>query len=246
MTVLKYVFTILLIMFIVPFRSVAEEPSMFLCLDSMMHLKSSTGKDPQKLVYGYIDGKKTPCMTEYEFRVKYSQDSFNRTKTNDTSSSVKKAKRETIYRGDKKLANADLRGLDLQGIDLSGADLKNAQLESADLRRANLRNANLSGANLENAYCKNADLNGANIIDAQISGAYFHNANLRNVKGLTVENLRTVATLYNVQLEKPILEIIENKYPSKMRNPKNSWKQKIYSSDEEIPLSERADPEMFH
>ncbi len=218
---------------------------MFLCLDSMVQLKSQTGKDPQKLVYGYINGKKTDCMSEYELRTKLSQDFFNR---DNKSGQVnkKQLQRDAIYRGNKNLANADLRGMDLQDLDLSGADLQNALLESADLRGAKLRNANLKGANLENAYCKNADLYRADLTGAQLRGAFFHHANLLETEGLTMENLCTVASLYKALLEEPVLEIIQSKYPIKMKNPKSGWNQKVFSEQPEIPVSEQADPRQFH
>jgi hypothetical protein len=224
-----------------------EKPAMYLCVDSMMQVKKETGEDPQKLVYGYINGRKTPCMSEYELRVKLSEKRLD--EKGASPEKVKKPLRQLVYRGEKKLANADLRGLDLQGLDLSGADLRNAVLESADLRGANLRNANLTGANLENAYCKNVNLEGANVTDAKLRGAYFHFAHLKNVEGLTVENLCTVTSVYKACLEAPVLEIIETSYPAKLRNPKGSWKQKIYTEmqqPEPIPLSEQANPEDFH
>lgn len=224
-----------------------EKPAMYLCVDKMMQAKKETGKDPKKLVYGYINGQKTPCMSEYELRVKLSPKPLNEKTTSVVK--VDKPLRELIYRGEKKLANADLRGLDLQGLDLSGADLRNAILQSADLRGVNLRNANLIGANLENAYCKNANLEGANITNAKLRGAYFHFARLKNVEGLTMENLCTVTSIYKASLEAPVLEIIETKYPTKLRNPKGSWKQEAYSETQQlepIPLSEQANPEDFH
>ena len=227
----------------------ADKPAMYLCVDSMMQMREKTGKDPGKLVYGYINGKKTPCMSEYDLRVKLSEQSQIGKNATSQPKKNKRPLRQLIYRGEKKLANADLRGLDLQGIDLSGADLSNALLESADLRGANLKNANLRGANLENAYCKNVNLEGANITGAKLNGAYFHFARLQNVEGLTVENLCTVTSIYKARLEAPVLEIIETNYPTKLRNPKGSWKQKTFvepQQPEEVPLSELANPEDFH
>ena len=219
---------------------------MFLCVDSIVSIKKGSGKDPQKLVYGYINGKKTPCMSEYDLRVAYSQDLFERDHDSGKVHQKKQLQREAVYRGEKNLAQADLRGFDLQGLDLSGANLQNALLESADLRGANLRNADLRGANLENAYCKNADFFQANLSGAQLKGAFFHYANLQETNGLTIENLGAVSTLYGALLEKPMLTIIESKYPSKMKNPKGGWNQRIYSEQQDIPLSEQADPRKFH
>lgn len=229
--------------------SAEENMEMYLCIDSMMQVRKETGKDPSKLVYGYINGKKTPCMPEYDLRIKLSENTRNDKIDDKQDKNNKLSGRQLIYRGEKKLANADLRGLDLQGIDLSGADLSNALLESADLRGANLKNANLRGANLENAYCKSVNLEGANITDAKLRGAYFHFARLRNVEGLNLENICTVTSIYRASLEEPVLEIIETKYPTKLRNPKGSWRQKTFTEpqqQEDVPLSELANPEDFH
>ena len=227
--------------------SEVDQPAMFLCVDSMMRSKNETGKEPPKLVYGYINGKKTPCMTEYEFRVANSNASFCRVSASREKNHKKQQGACSVYNGGKNLASADLRGFDLKGIDLSGADLTNAQLESADLRGANLKNAAMAGANLENAYCKNTDFDGADLTSANLKGAFFHFANLINVQGLTMENLGTVATLYQVRIDDPIMEIIESKYSSKLKNPKGSWHQSIIreQQQQEIPLSERADPASF-
>lgn len=223
----------------------SNEPAMFLCIDSMMQVRKQTGCEPQKLVYGYIDGKKTACMSEYEFRVACSKVLFDRENGSLNKTQKKQLQRNAVYRGEKNLANADLRGLDLKGLDLSGANLTNAQLESADLRGANLKNATMTGANLENAYCKNADFRGADLTSANLRGAFFHHANLFEVQGITMENLSAVSSLYQARLEEPLMEIIESKFSNKLKNPKGSWNQKVYSEQQEIPLSERADPSNF-
>ena len=74
-----YLFFIIVISLIVavPF-SETKEPPMFLCVDSVVNIKSVSGKDHQKLVYGYINGKKTPCMSEYDLRTAFSQNLFKR------------------------------------------------------------------------------------------------------------------------------------------------------------------------
>lgn len=54
----------------------SEDSGIYLCIDSMKQQFSETGKPPQKLVYGYIDGKKTECMSEYELRAELSRISF--------------------------------------------------------------------------------------------------------------------------------------------------------------------------
>jgi uncharacterized protein YjbI with pentapeptide repeats len=202
----------------------------FLCIDSISALKQQCIQDPQKLVYGYINGKKTPCMTEYELRVHYSQEEFRNKLQSVEQMQKRTLQQNAVYRGDKNLSNADLRGMDLQGMDLSGADLRNAQLESTDLRNANLENANLYGSNLKEAYCKNVNFTGANLSNAQIKGTFFQNANLNETEGLTIENLSTVATLHHAKLNDTLYKLIEKKYPLKLNLPKETWIPKIFDS----------------
>jgi hypothetical protein len=189
--------------------------SIFLCTGNTSGSmeQQHSGKPQPKLVYGYIDGKKTSCMTEYELRVAWANASLAR----ETIKAAKKRPWDAVYHGEKNLAHADLRGFDLKDIDLSGADLTNALLESADLR----------GANLENAYCKNADFSGADLSSANLRGVFFHRANLRTVKGLTMENLPSVATLYEAHMEDQLLKMIQE-ISDKLKNPKNNWNRVIY------------------
>lgn len=225
--------------------SETKSPLIFLCLDSM-NLKNQAGKGFQKLVYSYINGKKTPCMSEHELRLTLSNKAFARDHDSLKAFHKKLLLRNAVYRGEKNLAYADLRGLDLQGLDLSGANLQNALLESADMRGANLRNADLTKADLQNAYCKNADFSHANLTDALLKDAYFHHANLQETNGLTIDNLRTVSTLYDALLAAPVLKIIKSKYPSKLKNPKGGWCQKVFPEQQEFPVPDKADPRQFH
>lgn len=163
-------------------------------------------------------------MTEYELRVAWA----NARLAKENKNAAKKRPWDAVYHGEKNLAHADLRGFDLKDIDLSGADLTNALLESADLRGANLKNARLTGANLENAYCKNADFSGADLSSANLRGAFFQRANLRTAKGLTMENLPSVATLYEARMEDQLLKMIQETCSDKLKNPKNNWNRVIY------------------
>lgn len=242
-TIFKFI-TIFIFLFFI--ENYAKEPDMFLCVDSMRTEKTQNNQEPQKLVYGYVNGKKTPCMTEYELRVYYSKEAYQHTTKEIEELQKKTLKRNAIYRGEKNLVDADLRGMDLQGIDLSGADLRNALLESADLRNANLNNSNLSGANLKDAYCKNANFTGANFSNTQIQGGFFQNANLTETKGLTVENLCKVASLYNSKLDALIYKTIQENYPTKLAPPKGSWTPKNFDTTPDISTqTELANPKNF-
>ena len=97
------------------------------------------------------------------------------------------------------LGNANLSGADLSNADLGNANLSDANLSGAHLSRANLRDANLSDANLSDANLIGAHLSRANLSDANLSGAKLsvtdlsaadlNGANLRDVKGITQDQL---------------------------------------------------------
>jgi uncharacterized protein YjbI with pentapeptide repeats len=102
------------------------------------------------------------------------------------------------------LAGADLQGARLEGADLSSTDLSDANLSEVDLSDANLSNANLSDAYLSSAvlsaaYLREADLSNANLNEADLSeadlseafliAADLSSANLRDVRGVTDEQL---------------------------------------------------------
>jgi hypothetical protein len=115
-----------------------------------------------------------------------------------------------------------LKGANLSGAHLSGAYLVTADLTGADLTGAELRNANLNavevkapeGTNLPPAFWDGADLSGANLTDADLSGA-----NLKGAKGLTLEQLARVRTLYGATLDDELREQVEKNYPHLTRMP---------------------------
>ena len=214
--------------------SATDSLKMYLCTG---HEQSGT----KKLVYGYINGKKTECMSEYELRVATSQARLQQEKKHRTIAQW----RQAVYHGEKNLVGANLKGCDLKDVDLSGADLTDAQLASADLRGANLENALLKGANLENTYCKNTNLKGADLTGATIRGTYFHFSNLIGTKGIVPDQLQNVATVYQAHLEKTTLETVKKTCPKKLKNPKNSWNREIFENEDDIPSSGLADPSSF-
>lgn len=229
----------------------SEKLKMYLCLDEMI---SSAGSDSNglqaKLVYGYIDGKKTECMSEYEFRERFFKEEFARENAVNESSQKIVEKGESFnvnaISGIKNLKSADLRGFDLKGVDLSEADLQNANLESADLRDADLRNANLSGANLEFSYLKGANLSNADLTGANLKNAYLHQSDLSGVKGFDLEQLRITQTVYNAKLEPELLEIAKKECPNRFTDPGSQWKCKYYSRiDSIIPEEKRANRRSF-
>lgn len=233
-----------------------KKPEMYLCLDSMMHEFKVKGKTPPKLVYGYINGKKTECMCEQNLLALYNDSLLPGINTTKEPDCLKKAEKtgndlskgakpkKSAFFG-KDLAGKDLKGEDLKGVDFSGADLSNAILESTDLRNANLSGANLSGACLENAFLKNANLKNADLSNARLKGAYFHNADLSDAKGLSLEQIRVTATVYNAVFDSDLIALIKEYCPNKLKDPGWQWHPTVFVSDSLIPEDQRVSRKSF-
>lgn len=105
--------------------------------------------------------------------------------------------------------NSNLNQAILKGAYASGANFKDAflikaQFENAFLIKANFSNAFLMEANLQNCYVMGADFENASL----------YKADLRGAKGLTVEQLSKVKTLYLAKFDEDILEQIKTNLPS--------------------------------
>jgi hypothetical protein len=107
------------------------------------------------------------------------------------------------------LQGTNLQGANLWGAYLEGADLEGAQLNKAKLWQAQLDRANLRGAHLEGARFWAASLKEANLSEAQLKGA----------EHLTVEQLCTVHTLYEAQLDPSRTEQIRQQCPQHLEKP---------------------------
>jgi len=104
--------------------------------------------------------------------------------------------------------NSNLNQANLKGAYASGANFKDAfliksQFDSAFLIKANFSNAFLMEANLQNCYLMGADFENASL----------YKADLRGAKGLTVEQLSKVKTLYLARFDDEILEQIKTNLP---------------------------------
>lgn len=92
------------------------------------------------------------------------------------------------------LEGATLRGARLEGATLNEAHLERAILIEAHLERVGLRGAHLEGAILNEAHLEGAGLGGAHLDRAGLQRAHLSNTdlsgvNLRNVTGLTQEQI---------------------------------------------------------
>lgn len=104
--------------------------------------------------------------------------------------------------------NSNLNQANLKGAYASGANFKDAfliksQFENAFLIKANFSNAFLMEANLQNCYVMGADFENASL----------YKADLRGAKGLTVEQLSKVKTLYLAKFDDEILVQIQTNLP---------------------------------
>jgi len=101
------------------------------------------------------------------------------------------------------LNQANLRGAYASGANFKDAFLIKAHFENAFLIKANFNNAFLMESNLTNCYLMGADFENASL----------YKADLRGAKGLTVEQLSKVKTLYLAKFDDEILEQIKTNLP---------------------------------
>jgi hypothetical protein len=120
------------------------------------------------------------------------------------------------------LGRAHLERALLMGAHLEGAGLRGTHLEGADLGNAHLKGAQLWRTHLERTDLHDAHLEGAAIGETHLEGADLQRAHLEGAKYLTVEQLATVETLYEAQLDPPLREQIQQHYPHLLEGPKNS------------------------
>lgn len=194
---------------------------MYLCLDT----KNGDSRNGP-LVYTYIDGRKTDCMTKNELltfcnRKKGPPDSLVDPKVEAAIRFVDSCK--AARPAERDFEDANLKSKDFKGQDLRGANLRGADLESADLRGADLRDADLRDANLRVAYLKGADLRGADVTGAKLYGAYLNKADLRGVRGIDMEHVRAIRTLYEAKLDDGFREEIEFCCPDKLKEASWYW-----------------------
>lgn len=135
-----------------------------------------------------------------------------------------------------------LKGSNMNSANVSNSNLVQVNLENARLNQTNFENSNLnqaqllhsyaSGANFKdtflikanfegsflikadfsNAFLMEASLNGAYLTGANLENANFYKADLRNVYGLTLEQLSNVKTLYLAKFDDDILQQIREQH----------------------------------
>jgi hypothetical protein len=116
------------------------------------------------------------------------------------------------------MENARLNQTNFENSNLNQANLKGAYASGANFRDAFLIKANFENAFLIKATFNNAFLMEANLRNCYLMGADFENvslykADLRGAKGLTVEQLSKVKTLYLARFDDEILTQIKASLP---------------------------------
>jgi hypothetical protein len=87
-----------------------------------------------------------------------------------------------------------------------------------DLGQTALGRAHLVGAQLQGAHLTGAELQGANLRGAWLGRAILRDANLAD-RGLTIQQLCTVKTLFKTQIEPPLLRQVQEQYSQLLEEP---------------------------
>jgi uncharacterized protein YjbI with pentapeptide repeats len=116
------------------------------------------------------------------------------------------------------LENARLNQTNFENSNLNQANLKGAYASGANFKdafliKANFENAFLIKANFSNAFLMEANLQNCYLMGADFENASLYKADLRGAKGLTVEQLSKVKTLYLARFDDEILEQIKTNLP---------------------------------
>lgn len=116
------------------------------------------------------------------------------------------------------LENARLNQTNFENSNLNQANLKGAYASGANFKdafliKANFENAFLIKTNFNNAFLMEANLQNCYLMGADFENASLYKADLRGAKGLTVEQLSKVKTLYLARFDDEILGQIKTNLP---------------------------------
>lgn len=122
------------------------------------------------------------------------------------------------------LENARMNQTNFEGSNLNQAQLQKSFASGANFDNTFLMKANLSGAFLikasfENAFLTEANLRGAFVMGVNFTNATLYKADLREAEGLTAEQLLSAKSLYQVQLDEPLLAEIRQWAPVLLESP---------------------------
>ena len=123
-----------------------------------------------------------------------------------------------------RLTNARMNQTNFEGSNLNQAHLEKSYASGANFNNTFLMKANLSEAFLikssfENAFLTEANLRGAFVMGVDFTNATLYKADLREAEGLTAEQLLTAKSLYQVQLDEPLLSEIRELNTALLESP---------------------------
>lgn len=106
------------------------------------------------------------------------------------------------------LNHTDFTNANLNGAVMNHVDMSHAFCKNTSLMNTKLKNANLGWVSFENALLIDADLHGADMNHAILKDANLAGANLRNVKNLTLDQVKEAKTLYQASLDDDLFKAI--------------------------------------
>ena len=121
-----------------------------------------------------------------------------------------------------RLRESDFRNADLRGANLNGADLRQGNFRGADFREAQMTDVNLGDADLRKAQLGFAILKGADFSNAKLAGADLRCADLRDVENLSIEDLKTVKSLFRAKMDEDVRQQL-NSNQALFVEPADTW-----------------------
>lgn len=122
-----------------------------------------------------------------------------------------------------RLRESNFRNADLRGANLEGADLRQGDFQRADFREASLTEVNLGDADLRDAQLGFVDFKGADFNDAKLTGADLRCADLRDGENLSIEDLKTVKTLYRARMDEDVRLELQKNNKELFAKPADTW-----------------------
>jgi acetolactate synthase regulatory subunit len=135
---------------------------------------------------------------------------------------VKANLRNSKLRG-ARLRESDFRNADLRGANLKLADLRQGNFQGADFREAKMTEVNLGDADLRGAQLGFANLKRADFNNAKLAGVDLRCADLREVKNLSIKDLKIVKTLYRAQMDDDVRQQLLKSNQDLFAKPADTW-----------------------
>lgn len=112
-----------------------------------------------------------------------------------------------------RLNQTNFENSNLNQVNFTGAYASGANFKDSFLIKANFNNAFLIKTNFNNAFLMEANLQNCYLMGADFENASLYKADLRGAKGLSIEQLAKVKTLYLARFDEEILQQIKTSLP---------------------------------